>query len=322
MPALRLFVARILLLFMTMSTANSPVPPRQGVAASCLVLPQGHWPDLLTFLCQRFAHVADAWAHRLAAGQVWDDAGEPLAPAAPYQPGLRIWYFREVAHEIPVPFDIAILHRDARLLVVDKPHFLACVPGGRHVRETVLTRLRSQPGLEQVSPIHRLDRETAGVMVFCIDAASRGAYQRLFEQRSVQKEYEAIAPWRPDLPLPRLHRSRLSEVPGEFVMQEVAGEPNSETVISLLAQRDNWARYRLQPATGKKHQLRAHLAALGIGIANDPWYPVFRHDKAADDFSQPLALLARSIAFTDPIDGSQRHFFSQRTLAWPQAVQA
>lgn len=300
-----------------MSAADCPLPPRDGVHASCVVLPQEDWPSLLAYLCQRFAHVADSWQPKLAAGELWDASGQPLAPTAPYRPGQRIWYFRSVDDEPAVPFDIDILYRDARLLVVDKPHFLASVPGGRHLRETVLTRLRREPGLATASPIHRLDRETAGVMLFCLDPAARGAYQRLFEARAVYKCYEAIAPYRDDLALPLLHCSRLQEAPGEFVMREVAGEPNSDTLIELLQRRGDWAQYRLTPGSGKKHQLRAHLAALGIAIANDPWYPDFRNDKAVDDFAHPLALLARRIAFTDPVDGSARVFDSRRQLAWP-----
>lgn len=301
-----------------MSAPVSPVPPRDGVAASCLVLPAGPWPDLLAFLQARFPHVAASWAQRLAAGQLWDDGGQPLPSPAPYRAGQRIWYFRQVASEVAVPFEAPILFRDDRLLVVDKPHFLACVPGGRHLQQTVLTRLRQLPGLAAISPIHRLDRETAGVLVFCVDPAWRGAYQRLFEQQQVSKEYEAIAPWPPAQPLPLDYACRLQERAGEFVMSVVPGEPNSHTRISLLRQQGGWAHYRLQPSSGKKHQLRAHMAALGVPIRHDPWYPVFRHDKADDDFSQPLALLARSIAFIDPVDGSQRRFCSQRQLPWPE----
>lgn len=301
-----------------MSAPVSPVPPRDGVAASCLVLPAGPWPDLLAFLQARFPHVAASWAQRLAAGQLWDDGGQPLPSPAPYRAGQRIWYFRQVAGEVTVPFEAPILFRDDRLLVVDKPHFLACMPGGRHLQQTVLTRLRQLPGLAAVSPIHRLDRETAGVLVFCVDPAWRGAYQRLFEQQQVSKEYEAIAPWPPVQPLPLDYTCRLQERAGEFVMSVVPGEPNSHTRISLIRQQGGWAHYRLQPSSGKKHQLRAHMAALGVPIRHDPWYPVFRHDKADDDFSQPLALLARSIAFTDPVDGRPRHFCSQRQLPWPE----
>jgi len=304
-----------------MTASVSPVPPRDGLAASCLVLPAGQWPDLLSFLQHRFAHVAASWAQRLADGQLWDDDGQALSPQAPFLPGQRVWYFRQVAGEVAVPFEVPILFRDDRLLVVDKPHFLACVPGGRHVQQTVLTRLRQLPGLAAVSPIHRLDRETAGVLVFCVDPALRGAYQRLFEQQQISKEYEAIAPWPPAQPLPLDYACRLQERDGEFVMSVVPGEPNSHTRISLIRQQGDWAHYRLQPSSGKKHQLRAHMAALGVPIRHDPWYPVFRHNKADDDFSQPLALLARSIAFIDPLDGCQRHFCSQRQLPWPE-VQA
>lgn len=293
----------------------SPLPHRDGVAPSYLWLPCESWPDLLTFLVQRFPHMDEAVLRgRLERGELVDEAGRPLAPHSPFQAGSRIWYYREVHEETPVPFEEAVLHRDERLLVVDKPHFLSIIPAGRHLRETLLTRLRHKLDLPELSPCHRLDRETAGVVLFCLHPPSRGAYQKLFEARTVQKTYEAIAPFRPELALPRVHRSRLEEGAGFFTMQEVAGEANSETRITLLARQGDWARYQLEPHTGKKHQLRAHMAALGIPIQHDPWYPTLQAEKG-DDFSRPLQLLARSIEFIDPYTGSQRRFTSQRQLA-------
>ncbi len=294
----------------------SPLPHRDGVAPSYLWLPCEQWPDLITFLLQRFPHMDEAVLRgRLARGELVDEAGQPLAAQSPFQPGKRIWYYREVEDETPVPFEETILHRDERLLVVDKPHFLSMIPAGKHLRETLLTRLRHKLALPDLTPCHRLDRETAGVTLFCLHPPSRGAYQKLFEARTVQKTYEAIAPWRAELSLPCVHRSRLEEGEGFFTMQEVAGEPNSETLIELIARRGDWAHYRLSPHTGKKHQLRAHMAALGIPIQHDPWYPTLLPAKG-DDFSRPLQLLARSIAFIDPFSGEPRSFSSQRTLAW------
>lgn len=242
-----------------------------------------------------------------------------MTAATPYRPGSRIWYYREVPPETPVPFEEAILYRDEHLLVVDKPHFLATVPGGRYLRETLLARLRNKLDLPELTPVHRLDRETAGLVLFCIHPPSRGKYQALFEQRSVQKVYEAIAPFRADLELPRVHRSLLREGSrnGErfFTMQEVAGEPNSETRIALIERRGDLAKYRLEPHTGRKHQLRAHMAALGVPILNDPWYPAVLEDKG-DDFSRPLQLLAREIEFVDPLSGEARQFSSCLKLDW------
>lgn len=298
-----------------MNQRVSPIPERAGVAPSFLQLPAGDWPDLCSFLIERFAHIpAAVWRARLQNGEVFDHQGRPHRLGSPYPANRRIWYYRDVPDEVPVPFAATVLYRDERLLVADKPHFLACIPGGRHLRETLLGRLRRELDLPQLTPIHRLDRETAGVMLFCIDPAHRAAYQGLFQTREVSKTYEAIAPWRDDLALPLVHRSRLLERDDCFRMHEVAGEANSETRVELIARAGALAHYRLSPLTGRKHQLRAHLTALGIPIINDPWYPALLPDKAADDFSQPLQLLARSIAFTDPVSGEARQFHSERRL--------
>jgi tRNA pseudouridine32 synthase/23S rRNA pseudouridine746 synthase len=290
------------------------------VAPSYAWLPDGNWPDLLSWLVERFPHLERGiLVDRLVRGEIVDEEGRVMAADTPYRPGARIWYYREVPPETPVPFEETILYRDDYLLVVDKPHFLATVPGGRYLRETLLARLRSKHELPELTPIHRLDRETAGIVLFCIHPPSRGKYQQLFEQRTVQKVYEAIAPFRADLELPRVHRSLLQEGSrdGErfFTMQEVVGEPNSETRVELMEQRGELARYRLEPHTGRKHQLRAHMAALGVPILNDPWYPQVIEDKG-DDFSQPLQLLAREIEFVDPVSGALRKFESARRLAF------
>lgn len=305
----------------TMSQRIAPVPVRDGLAPSFLHLPAGPWPSLLSFLVERFPHIDTAtWRQRLQSGQVFDHAGQPHTVDSPYPANRRIWYYRDVPSEVPVPFDAPLLYRDPRLVVADKPHFLASVPGGRHVHETLLTRLRNTLATPALTAVHRLDRETAGVILYCADPTYRGAYQTLFQARAVSKEYEAIGRFNPTLALPHCRRSRLLELPGSFLMREVPGEANSETEIALIERRGAWARYRLRPATGKKHQLRAHLAALGLGIYADPWYPALLPDKAADDFGQPLRLLARAIAFTDPVDGTPRRYVSTRTLAWPDEV--
>lgn len=298
----------------------SPLPVRDTVPPSYAWLPEGDWPNLLAWLEMRFPHLdVEVLKDRLARGEIVDEAGRIMAADTPYRAGSRIWYYREVPQETPVPFEEVILHRDKHLLVVDKPHFLATIPGGRYLRETLLARLRSKLDLPELTPIHRLDRETAGLVLFCLHPPSRGAYQQLFEQRTVQKVYEAIAPYRADLQLPLVHRSRLVEgdKDGErfFIMQEVAGEPNSETRLELIEQRGALAKYRLEPHTGRKHQLRAHMLALGVPIQNDPWYPFVQVDKG-EDFSRPLQLLARAVEFVDPISGELRRFESRRALDW------
>lgn len=301
-----------------MTHFHAPVPTRNGLSTSHLHLPPGQWPSLLAFLLQRFPHVnAQEWRDRLANGLVFDHAGQPFGLDSAYPANARIWYYREVSSETPVPFASPVLYRDERLVVADKPHFLACMPAGRHVHETLLTRLRVELALPELTPIHRLDRETAGVILFCTRHEYRAAYQTMFQQHRVQKEYEAIAGFRPDLPLPTVRRSRLQERSDTFLMAEMDGAANSETRIELIEQRGAFARYRLTPLTGKKHQLRAHLAAMGIGIHGDPWYPVLLPDKAVDDFSSHLLLLARAISFIDPFDASARCYRSMRTLDWP-----
>lgn len=242
----------------------------------------------------------------------------PVAPDAAFRPGTFVWFHRDLPEEVPVPFELEVLHRDEHVLVVDKPHFLATTPRGGHVAETALIRLRKRLELPELSPAHRLDRATAGVVLFVVDPKRRGAYQTLFHDRLVDKEYEAVAPHRPDLELPRTARSRIVKHRGVLAAQEETGEPNAETRIELLEQRAGLARYRLLPRTGRTHQLRVHLNSLGMPILGDDLYPRVR-DRAADDFSDPLQLLARSLEFTDPISGERRRFESRRALvSWPQ----
>lgn len=273
---------------------------------------------MLDFLCQRFPRIpAGILRQRLAAGDIVDEAGRPQSADSPYRPGGWLWYYREVPDEAPVPFDLEVLHRDERLVVVDKPHFMASTPGGRYLRHTALVRLRNQLDLPELSPMHRLDRDTAGVLMFCTEPAFRGRYQALFQARSVHKEYEAVARVPDTMTLPHLHRSRIEEVAGRFVMREVAGEANSETRVELLRWLDDarMAHLRLVPTTGRKHQLRVHLCALGMPILNDGFYPWTPESvPGEDDYARPLQLLARAVEFRDPVDGRRRRFESRRSL--------
>lgn len=295
--------------------AAAPLPVRDGVAPSRVYLPVGPWPTVFDFLVERFRFMsAEILLERLRNGDIVDEAGVPQRQGSPYTPNRWLWYYRVVPDEPHVPFELAVLHQDDRLVVVDKPHFLASIPGGRHLRETALTRLRDSLGLAQLTPIHRLDRDTAGVLLFCRDPASRGAYQQLFQSREVAKEYEAIAPWRDGLELPCRYRSRLEPGPSHFIMQEAEGEPNSETRIELIERRGEFARYRLLPLTGRKHQLRAHMHALDIPICNDPFYPSWRPRGLEDDYARPLQLLARAVEFVDPFSQERRRFESPREL--------
>jgi tRNA pseudouridine32 synthase / 23S rRNA pseudouridine746 synthase len=249
----------------------------------------------------------------MSKGEVVDETGLRLNPESPYRVGACIFYYRELELEEEIPFSERVVHQDEHILVVDKPHFLPVVPSGRFLQETLLVRLKRRLNLDRLVPVHRIDRETAGIVLFSINPVTRGSYASLFHHRQVKKLYEALAPTHPSLIFPLTRRSRI--VPGEpfFRMKEVEGKPNSETYIDVLAKRDDVSLYTLSPVTGRKHQLRLHMSALGIPIINDKLYPQIN---AADDsdYSSPLKLLAKSISFQDPITGEERCFASNREL--------
>jgi tRNA pseudouridine32 synthase/23S rRNA pseudouridine746 synthase len=296
------------------ANAYVPLPIRDGVAPSYLWLSENRAGGMLAFLVERFPDVDEKdWLARMARGEVVDGGGAALAPASPVRSGARIWYYRELEGETPIPFHEQVLFQDEHLLVVDKPHFLPMTPSGRFLHETLLVRLKRKLGLPELTPIHRLDRETAGVVVFSHREASRGAYQSLFQKRSVDKVYEALAAPLEGRQFPFTHRSRMVDGTPFFRMREVAGEPNSETLVDLIERRGAAALYRLHPHTGRKHQLRVHMASLGVPIQNDAFYPVALPCKG-DDFTQPLKLLARAIEFPDPLTGRMRRFESARSL--------
>ncbi len=290
------------------------LPTKNGVGPSCISLPNGAWPTLLDFLADRFPHIARAEIiARMQRGDVVDSAGVPALPARLYQAHQKLYYYRNIEDEPRIPFDEVVLFQDDFIVAVDKPHFLPMSPAGRYVQETVLVRLKRKLGIDTLAPMHRLDRETAGVVLFTVQPEHRDRYALLFRERAVKKQYQAVAPWRADLQLPLVHQSRMVIADHFMQMREVAGEPNSETRIELLEVSKRLARYRLTPLTGKKHQLRIHMAALGVPILNDQIYPTqVEYDDR--DYTKPLQLLAKSIEFRDPISGLERCFKSQRQL--------
>ena len=290
---------------------------RDGVTPSCVVLPSQGQGSMLDFLAARLPTVSAAgWAQRMAQGDVVDEFGVPVTSGRRFTPGIRLYYYRALDDEAVIPFEEQVLYQDEHILVADKPHFLPVVPGGRYLQHTLLVRLKSRLGLPALSPVHRIDRDTAGLVLFSVQQRTRGAYQALFRNRQITKHYDAIAPWRADLAFPREHTSRLEESPQFFRMQEVPGEPNSHTHMQVLEVAGDWARYRLSPITGKRHQLRVHMAALGLPLRNDPFYPVV-NDPPEGDYSRPLQLLARSLAFVDPVTGESRVFESRQALHLP-----
>lgn len=294
---------------------NPPFNPAEH-QASTLYLPPGTWPTVLDCLCTHFSAISrEQWLDRIARGRVLDASGAPISPFLAYKEGLRIHYFREVPNETPIPVQEAILYADEHLVVADKPHFLPVTPAGEYVEQTLLRRLIRTLDNPHLVPLHRIDRHTAGLVLFSANPDSRSAYQSLFPTRKIEKRYEAIARALPDLELPRVHKSRLVEGEPFFRMREGEGVSNTETLVEVCEKNGDLWRYALYPVTGKKHQLRMHMAALGAGICNDPFYPEVLND-ALDDYANPLKLLAQSLRFADPLTGQERYFESRIHLEW------
>ncbi|AIJ21359.1 pseudouridine synthase [Amycolatopsis methanolica] len=295
----------------------SPLPPRDGVnAARIRTPPDGPWDTIRDYLVRKLTKLDPAVIDGMLAEGAIVGVDGPIDARTPFTPSTFLWFHRDRGDEVPVPFELTVLHEDDVLLVVDKPHFLATTPRGGHVRETALVRLRHTRDLPDLSPAHRLDRLTAGVLMFVKTAAHRSAYQNLFRDRLVHKEYEAIAPYSPELALPRTVESRIVKKRGVLTARELPGPVNARTHVELIEHRDGLGRYRLVPETGRTHQLRVHLNSLGIPILGDPLYPEVR-EVPPGDFRRPLQLLAKVLAFTDPLTGAEHRFESAlRLRAW------
>ena len=298
---------------------TNPLPVRDGVSASRVWLPEGRWTLMLDFLVEKFPNInQQAMQGRMQRGEIIDSKGNRYFVDSPYRSGIHLFYYRELHKETEIPFQASVIYRDEHILVADKPHFLPVVPAGRFLHQTLLVRLKKEFQLDELTPIHRIDRETAGVVMFCINPKSRGHYQSLFQQRKINKNYQAVAGYNQTMqqqPLPLIHRSKMVKGEPFFRMKEASGEPNSETAIDVLDTRADLALYDLKPVSGRQHQLRVHLASLGCPILHDPFYPTLLPCKG-DDFSKPLQLLAKSIAFIDPISNKPHYFESQRELDW------
>ncbi|WP_024441556.1 pseudouridine synthase [Mycobacterium sp. UM_WGJ] len=281
----------------------APLPVRDGLGPARLRL---HGGPVAAELHSRFGAAAAA---KVAAGEVVTADGVVIDDTTALPAGSHVYLYRDLPDEVPVPFDLPVLHRDADLVVVDKPHFLATMPRGRHVAQTALVRLRRELDLPELSPAHRLDRLTAGVLLFTTRRELRGPYQTLFARGAVRKQYLARSSAEPTVAFPQLVRSRIIKERGRLQAREEPGEPNAETWVESVGD----GRYRLIPRTGRTHQLRVHLASLGLPIDGDPLYPQVI-DVAPDDFSQPLRLLAHRLEFDDPFSGRPRAFVSERDL--------
>lgn len=299
---------------------RSPLPRRHGLDAAWVRTPDRgqespEWVTLGDFLVTKLPPLgATGVAEMLAAGSFVDAAGSPISGAESYRPHTFIWFHRVLRDEPEVPFDYEVLYRDERIVVFDKPHFLSTIPRGRHVTQSLLVRARAELDLPELAPAHRLDRQTAGVVMFTTERRWRGVYQSMFQRREPSKSYRAVAPVRADLKLPVTIRSHIVKGRGTLQAREVKeAEPNAETHVELLSVLGDCGLYGLTPTTGKTHQLRLHLNSLGIPILGDPLYPRVLN-VSIDDFTDPMQLLAASLAFVDPVDGTARHFTTRRSL--------
>jgi tRNA pseudouridine32 synthase/23S rRNA pseudouridine746 synthase len=309
---------------------KSPLPVKDGVNATRLHVPlSGPWTTILEYVLERFGHVdPEGILERFVEGEVAALDGTRVGPDDPLGAHEFIWYYRSPPAEQPIPFEVTILHEDEHLVVADKPPFLPTTPGGRFLQETALVRLRRLLDSPDLTPLHRLDRLTWGVVLFVKDAASRGAYQQLFERKEIVKTYEAIA----SAPRGELRerladggvvvvQNRLNKIKAQLRAFEEDGPINAVSEVRLVRVLEGGERalYELRPRTGKTHQLRLHMASLGLALENDPFYPVLL-DEAPDQHDRPLKLLARSIRFQDPLTGEDRLFTSTLDLERPDDV--
>ena len=291
------------------------------IRPSRFVLPAGGWLTVLDCLTDQFTGVSrEEWMSRFERGRVITEQGDALSVDAPYQRGLKIAYYREIPNEKEIPFYETVLYQDEHLLVVDKPHFLPVTPVGEYVLQTLQARLIQTFANPEIQPVHRIDRHTAGLVLFSLRKESRNAYQALFRDHLIKKRYQAIAPPLPQLTLPHQRASRIVRGEPFYLSQEVEGEVNAISIIDVIERgSDHWL-YQLDPVSGKKHQLRLHMAALGAPILNDPLYPQIQHE-IADDYTRPLQLLASEIQFVDPISGESHYFKTSFKLMWPELME-
>jgi tRNA pseudouridine32 synthase/23S rRNA pseudouridine746 synthase len=301
---------------------SKTIPCFNGVSPSRIIVPQDKWATCLHFLAERLPALSkEQWEERIKNGWVLDGEGNPIAPNTRCKAGLKLYYWRYLENEPHIPFEESVLYQDDHIVVADKPHFLPVIPSGRYIQETLLVRLRRKLGIDTLSPVHRIDRETAGLVLFSVHPEERNAYQRLFRTRSVSKTYEAVAPYRKDIEETPLLQHYIFQREDNFMQMTFGeGKPNAETLASILHHNKNYALYQLEPFTGRKHQLRVQMMALGIPILNDRIYPIHQpesvtEDMLAKEYRHPLQLLARSMTFIDPVTGQDRLFTSNCKLS-------
>lgn len=275
------------------------------------------YPSILAFLSKRFPAISrEIWEKRISEGKVLDEKARRITLDTEYAPLRRVFYFREVSTEPFVPFAEKILFLDDEILVACKPHFLPVTPGGRYVDECLLNRLRSSTGIADLAPLHRIDRETAGLVLFSVNRKSRGLYGKLFLNGLIEKTYQALAACQPFQETASWEiDNRIERGEPWFRMKTVPGTINARSAIKLVEVKGERARFTLQPRTGKTHQLRIHMSGLGFGILNDRYYPELQAE-SEDNFDTPLQLVAQKLRFKDPLSGRIREFASERGLLW------
>ncbi len=296
-----------------MKVKKIPLPIKNGVSPNGLWLPQGHWETVFDYFLEQFPHLTPSEClKRFQRNEVVTADGQVLTQSSQYVSGQHIYFYRELENERAIPFEEKIIYQDENILVVDKPHFLPVAPTGQYLHETLLVRLRKKLQLDSLELCHRLDRETAGIILLTKKQIVRAAYHALFSERKITKIYHALAPT-VDLDFPIKRTSCLVKAEPFFRMKETDGPANSETHIDLQENRGVNSLYQLSPITGKKHQLRVHLAGLNMPIVNDCFYPVLV-EKQPGDYASPLQLLAKSIQFIDPLSKQCQTFESEFLL--------
>lgn len=274
------------------------------------------YPSLLEFLVKRFPNIEKKiWETRISEGKITDQQGDKISFSTRYSPGEKLHYFRESPDEPHIPFKEEILFENEEYLIADKPHFLPVIPSGAYVNECLLSRLKERTGNDHLTPVNRIDRETAGLVVFSCNKKTRGLYSTLFLHKKVQKTYEAVTEFHSPPEKPEwVVKNRMIKGNPWFRMQIDNGEANAETIIRLLKMNNTFAHFQLTPVTGKKHQLRLHLSSQGYRIVNDRYYPVLL-EKKEDNFKKPLQLLSKKIEFTDPVTGNFTTYTSRHILS-------
>ncbi len=280
---------------------------------SKLSLPQSNpgVATVLEYLIIKFPLIdATIWRQRIIDGKVHRHDGSEITLQSPFKAQQRIYYYREVENEASIPFKEVILFQDQHILVVYKPHFLAVLPGGKYVNECLQNRLRRSTGITTLQAVHRIDRVTAGLVIFSVNPQTRHLYHHLFASRQIHKTYQAIANIREGESLIGQEwtvKNRIMRSDPRFLMCVTQGEANSHSLIRCVKQSTNKALFELTPITGKTHQLRVHMQALGWPILNDTYYPQLQ-PISADNYCVPLQLLAKELRFIDPVTQQERFY--------------